>query len=110
MYETCGLSLHLRLYKWLGWETRHLERFVGVGVAGAAAAIARGGGAAAVAVVVVAAAAAVAVAAGGGAALVAVAAGKIFRDDALQRVLPAACGVELAHAASLVLDDSAEHG
>jgi len=38
-------------------------------------------------------------------ALVAVAAGKIFRDDALQRVLPAACGVELAHAASLVLDD-----
>jgi len=38
-------------------------------------------------------------------ALVAVAAGKIFRDDALQLVLPAACGVELAHAASLVLDD-----
>jgi len=38
-------------------------------------------------------------------ALVAVAAGKIFRDDALQRVMPAACGVELAHAASLVLDD-----
>jgi cytochrome P450 len=38
---------------------------------------------------------------------VAVAAGKIFRDDALQRVLPAACGVELAHAASLVLDDAA---
>jgi geranylgeranyl pyrophosphate synthase len=38
-------------------------------------------------------------------ALVAVAAGKIFRDDALDLVLPAACGVELAHAASLVLDD-----
>jgi hypothetical protein len=38
---------------------------------------------------------------------VAVAAGKIFRDDALQRVLPAACGLELAHAASLVLDDAA---
>ena len=38
---------------------------------------------------------------------VAVAAGKIFRNDALQRVLPAACGVELAHAASLVLDDAA---
>ena len=38
-------------------------------------------------------------------ALVAVAAGTIFRDDALQLVLPAACGVELAHAASLVLDD-----
>ena len=38
-------------------------------------------------------------------ALVAVAAGKIFRDDALERVLSAASGVELAHAASLVLDD-----
>ena len=38
-------------------------------------------------------------------ALVAVAAGKIFRDDALRLVLPAAAGVELAHAASLVLDD-----
>ena len=38
-------------------------------------------------------------------ALVAVAAGTVFRDDALQLVLPAACGVELAHAASLVLDD-----
>ena len=37
-------------------------------------------------------------------ALVAVASGKIFRDDALKLVLPAACGVELAHAASLVLD------
>jgi geranylgeranyl pyrophosphate synthase len=38
-------------------------------------------------------------------ALVAVAAGKIFRDDAFKRVLPAACGVELSQAASLVLDD-----
>jgi geranylgeranyl diphosphate synthase type II len=38
-------------------------------------------------------------------ALVAVAAGQIFRADALHLVLPAACGVELAHAASLVLDD-----
>jgi geranylgeranyl diphosphate synthase, type II len=38
-------------------------------------------------------------------ALVAVAAGRIFRNDALQLVLPAASGVELAHAASLVLDD-----
>jgi geranylgeranyl pyrophosphate synthase len=38
-------------------------------------------------------------------ALVAVAAGRIFRDDALALVLPAASGVELAHAASLVLDD-----
>ena len=35
-------------------------------------------------------------------AFVAVAAGKIFRDDALPLVLPAACGVELAHAASLL--------
>jgi geranylgeranyl pyrophosphate synthase len=35
----------------------------------------------------------------------AVAAGKIFRDDSLRLVLPAACGVELAHGASLVLDD-----
>ncbi len=38
-------------------------------------------------------------------ALIAVASGKIFRDDALRLVLPAACGVELAHAASMVLDD-----
>ena len=38
-------------------------------------------------------------------ALVAVAAGRIFHHDALQLVLPAASGVELAHAASLVLDD-----
>src|SRR5512139_17052 len=37
--------------------------------------------------------------------VVAVAAGRIFRTDALDIVLPAACGVELAHAASLVLDD-----
>ena len=40
-------------------------------------------------------------------ALVAVAAGKIFCDNALPLVLPAACGVELAHAASMVLDDLA---
>lgn len=38
-------------------------------------------------------------------AIVAVAAGKIFDDEALQIGLPGACGVELAHAASLVLDD-----
>jgi geranylgeranyl pyrophosphate synthase len=38
-------------------------------------------------------------------AIVAVASGRIFRDDALALVLPSACGVELAHAASLVLDD-----
>jgi len=38
-------------------------------------------------------------------AIVAVAAGRIFRRDALDLVLPAACGVELAHAASLVIDD-----
>jgi geranylgeranyl diphosphate synthase type II len=38
-------------------------------------------------------------------AIVAVAAGEIFADDALDVVLPGACGVELAHAASLVLDD-----
>jgi geranylgeranyl diphosphate synthase, type II len=38
-------------------------------------------------------------------AIVAVAAGRIFRDDALDINLPGACGVELAHAASLVLDD-----
>ena len=38
-------------------------------------------------------------------AIAAVAAGRIFRDHALALVLPAACGVELAHAASLVLDD-----
>ena len=37
--------------------------------------------------------------------IVAVAAGRIFDDDALPAVLPGACGVELAHAASLVLDD-----
>lgn len=38
-------------------------------------------------------------------AIVAVAAGRIFRPDALEIVLPFAGGVELAHAASLVLDD-----
>lgn len=38
-------------------------------------------------------------------AIVAVAAGRIFDDDALVIGLPGACGVELAHAASLVLDD-----
>jgi geranylgeranyl pyrophosphate synthase len=38
-------------------------------------------------------------------AIVAVAAGQIFSDDALNIGLPGACGVELAHAASLVLDD-----
>lgn len=38
-------------------------------------------------------------------AIAAVAAGRIFRADALALVLPSACGVELAHAASLVLDD-----
>jgi geranylgeranyl pyrophosphate synthase len=38
-------------------------------------------------------------------ALIAVASGNIFRHDALPLVLPAACGVELAHAASMVLDD-----
>ena len=37
--------------------------------------------------------------------IVAVAAGEIFRDDALEIVLPGACGAELAHAASLILDD-----
>jgi len=37
--------------------------------------------------------------------IVAVAAGRIFSDDALNVGLPGACGVELAHAASLVLDD-----
>ena len=38
-------------------------------------------------------------------AIAAVAAGRIYRADALALVLPSACGVELAHAASLVLDD-----
>lgn len=38
-------------------------------------------------------------------AIVAVAAGRIFDDDALAIGLPGACAVELAHAASLVLDD-----
>lgn len=31
--------------------------------------------------------------------------GEIIRPDALELVLPGACGVELAHAASLILDD-----
>lgn len=38
-------------------------------------------------------------------AIVAVASGSIFDDDALKIGLPGACAVELAHAASLVLDD-----
>jgi geranylgeranyl pyrophosphate synthase len=38
-------------------------------------------------------------------AIVAIAAGTIFDDDALAIGLPGACGVELAHAASLILDD-----
>lgn len=38
-------------------------------------------------------------------ALVAAAAGQVFRDDANTIVLPGAAGVELAHAASLILDD-----
>jgi geranylgeranyl pyrophosphate synthase len=38
-------------------------------------------------------------------AIVAVAAGEIFDPDALAIGLPGACGVELAHAASMVLDD-----
>ena len=38
-------------------------------------------------------------------AIVAVAAGRIFHEDALEVTLPGACGVELAHAASLILDD-----
>jgi len=38
-------------------------------------------------------------------AIATVAAGMTFRDDALEVCLPSACGVELAHAASLILDD-----
>lgn len=38
-------------------------------------------------------------------ALVAVAAGRVFTERAMEIVLPSAVGVELAHAASLVLDD-----
>lgn len=38
-------------------------------------------------------------------AIVTVAAGRIFDKDSLAVVLPTACGVELAHAASMVLDD-----
>jgi geranylgeranyl pyrophosphate synthase len=37
--------------------------------------------------------------------IVAVAAGRILRADTLELTLPNACGIELAHAASLVLDD-----
>jgi geranylgeranyl pyrophosphate synthase len=37
--------------------------------------------------------------------IIVVAAGRIFREDALDIVLPTACAAELAHAASLVLDD-----
>jgi len=37
--------------------------------------------------------------------IAAVAAGEIFREDAFDIVLPGACGAELAHAASLILDD-----
>ncbi|WP_305988813.1 polyprenyl synthetase family protein [Roseibium sp. MMSF_3544] len=37
--------------------------------------------------------------------IVAVASGRIFHRDALKIGLPGACGVELAHAASLILDD-----
>ncbi len=38
-------------------------------------------------------------------AMATVAAGQIFDSEALDKALPAACGVELAHAASLILDD-----
>jgi len=38
-------------------------------------------------------------------AIAAAAAGRIYRDDALEVVIGGACGVELAHAASMVLDD-----
>lgn len=38
-------------------------------------------------------------------AIVSIAAGRIFDDDSLAIGLPGACGVELAHAASLILDD-----
>ncbi len=38
-------------------------------------------------------------------AIAATTAGRIFREDALAVVLPGSCGVELAHAASMVLDD-----
>lgn len=37
--------------------------------------------------------------------IIVTAAGKIFRSDALEIALPTVCAVELAHAASLVLDD-----
>jgi geranylgeranyl pyrophosphate synthase len=38
-------------------------------------------------------------------AMAVVAAGQIFDSESLDKALPAACGVELAHAASLILDD-----
>lgn len=38
-------------------------------------------------------------------AIAAIAAGRIFCDDPFALALPGACGVELAHAASLILDD-----
>jgi geranylgeranyl diphosphate synthase, type II len=38
-------------------------------------------------------------------AITTVASGQIFRPDALEVTLPSACSIELAHAASLVLDD-----
>jgi geranylgeranyl diphosphate synthase type II len=38
-------------------------------------------------------------------AIATVAAGRVFREDALAVCLPGGCGAELAHAASLVLDD-----
>jgi geranylgeranyl pyrophosphate synthase len=38
-------------------------------------------------------------------AMVAIASGLIFGPQAYEKVLPCACGVELAHGASLILDD-----
>jgi geranylgeranyl pyrophosphate synthase len=38
-------------------------------------------------------------------AIATVAAGLVFREDAMERLLPTACALELAHAASLLLDD-----
>jgi len=38
-------------------------------------------------------------------AIATVAAGLVFRDDAMARLLPTACALELSHAASLLLDD-----
>ncbi len=39
-------------------------------------------------------------------AIAVIAAGRVFDGDAFEIAMPAACGVELAHAASMVLDDS----